>query len=131
MKEAAICVAIIFGSITLFVLSLYTVRYRITRRFLKVTWLGVPVRLVRLTHIAHVGFNYVPWAELWVSTLRTGNRRLVIHKRFGLLFKHLIITPRHHFVFKAELDRALKQLPSTHSTALPATASGASAPNRL
>jgi hypothetical protein len=73
---------------------------------------------MRLKNIAHVGFNYVPWAELWVSTLRVGNRRLVIHKRFGLLFKHVIITPRNHFVFKAEMDRALKRAPSAASTSL-------------
>jgi hypothetical protein len=115
MKEAAFGLAIFFGVLILLTLSIYTIRYRVMRQFLMITWLGLPVRLLRLRNIAHVGFNYVPWAEMWVNTLRVGNRRLVIHKRFGLLFRHVVITPRHHFVFKGELDRVLKQLPSAQS----------------
>ncbi|HEY2952801.1 MAG TPA: hypothetical protein VGK40_09470 [Verrucomicrobiae bacterium] len=128
MKEAAIVLAICFGVLILFLLTMVTIRYRITRRFLKITWLGLPVRLMRLNNIARVGFNYVPWAEMWVNTLRVGNRRLVIHKRFGLLFKHVVITPRNHFVFKAEMDRVLRQPPSAQSTVKDESAPGASAP---
>ena len=129
MKEAAIVLAIFFGGLVLVILSMFTIRYRVTRRFLKITWLGLPLRLVRLKNIARVGFNNVPWAEMWVNTLRTGNRRLVIHKRFGLLFKHVVITPRNHFVFKAEMDRVLKQLPSAQATAVTESAPGASPAN--
>ena len=107
-----------FGAVVVLMLSLVTIRYRITRRFLKITWLGLPVRLMRLTNIAHIGFTPVFWAEKWPNTFKPGNRRLVIQKRSGL-FKHLVITPRNHFVFKAEMDKAMKELqvPGAYGTA--------------
>lgn len=81
------------------------IRYRITPRHLVVTWLGVPVRWVRLDKIRSVGTTPVWWAERWPNTLRWRGRYLVVRKN-GWLFHHMIITPSHPFVFRAELLRA-------------------------
>ncbi len=118
MRDLALILAGCFGVMILLILSTVTIRYHVTRRFLKITWLGLPVRLVRLKNIAHIGSSPVFWAEKWPNAFKPGNRRLVLLKRSGLI-KHLVITPKNHFVFKAELDKAMKhlQVPAVYGTA--------------
>ena len=111
MREVAVYLAIGFGVIGLLTLSLLTVRYRVNGRFLRISWLGVPIRWVRLTNIRQIGTHRVFWAERWFNTFSPSKRYLVLRKRSGLL-KHLIITPRNQFVFKAELERARDRLPA-------------------
>lgn len=86
-------------------LAILGIQYRITPRHLVVTWLGVPVRWVRLDKIRSVGTTPVRWAERWPNALRWRGRYLVVRKS-GWLFQHMIITPRNPFVFRAELLRA-------------------------
>src|SRR5438477_9031391 len=94
--------------LALLVGSIFTIRYRITRRYLKIVWLWlIPIRLIRLSNIKYVSPKPVFWAEKWYNTFNVRNRWMVITKRRGL-FKEVVISPRNPFVFKAELDRACK-----------------------
>jgi hypothetical protein len=102
-------IALVIGGVLacaiLAVLAILAINYRVTARHLQVTWLGIPIRSVRLEHIRNIGTVPVFWAERWPNTFSVGNRYLVIRKR-GWLFRHLIITPKNPFVFRAELVRA-------------------------
>ena len=87
--------------------SITTIRYHIKPCHLQISWLGLPLRRIRLDTIVSITHRSVFWAERWYNTLSAGNRMLVINRRRGL-FRNLIITPRNQLVFKAELDRASK-----------------------
>ena len=87
--------------------SIITIHYHITSTHLKITWLGIPVRWLRLDDIKYVSTKRCFWAERWYNTLFVSNRLLVIHRRKGL-YKAFIITPKNPFVFKAELYQARK-----------------------
>jgi len=119
MREIAIYAAIGMGILVLLILSVVTVRYRITQRFMVILWLGMPVRWVRLSNIKQITVQRLIWTERWFNSLTPGNRYLLIEKNFGLLFRHLSITPKNHMVFKADLERARSQLmagPSENSS---------------
>ena len=47
----------------------------------------------------------VLFAEPWYNTIRSANRVLVIHRHSGRC-RNLVITPRHRFMFRAELLHA-------------------------
>lgn len=102
-------IVLVVGGVLLFaalcVLAVLAINYRITARYLQVTWLGIPIRWVRLDKIRNIGTAPVFWAERWPNTWNPGNRRLAIRKR-GWLFRCMIITPKNPFVFRAELMRA-------------------------
>jgi hypothetical protein len=85
--------------------SIKTIRYRITRKFLIISWLGLPVRWFRLSNIAHVTPERFAWAEPWFNAFRTRHRILTIHRRRGI-FRRICISPTNRFVFRAELNRA-------------------------
>ncbi len=123
MREIAIHVAIGFGVLILLILSKATIRYRVTRRFLRISWLGLPVRWVRLKNIRQILTQRVSWAERWVNSFKPSNRYLLIRKHSGL-FKNLVITPKNHMVFKADLERARSQLAS------PGIPTGGTSPTR-
>jgi hypothetical protein len=105
MRELAITFLFVLAGLVLLALSVNTVNYRITARSLVITWLGLPVRWVRLSNIKQITSQRVFWAEKWVNSFSPGNRYLLIQKRSGLI-KNLVITPKNHFVFKADLERA-------------------------
>jgi hypothetical protein len=112
----ALCVSAI-----LLLWSATSIRYHLTAKHLKVTWLGLPVRFLALQDIKHISHRPVFWAERWPSTLFDSRRMLVIRRRGGL-FKHFVITPKYPFEFKASLEHARKRsLPG-------APGSGASTP---
>ncbi len=92
------------------VFSVVTIRYRITKCHLVISWLGIPVRWMRLKNIKQITVQRIFWAEKWFNSLSPGNRYLLIEKNFGLLFKNMAITPKNHMVFKAELERARRLL---------------------
>jgi len=102
-------VGLVVGGVSLLaaliVIAVLAVNYRVTARYLQVTWFGLPIRWVRLDKVRNIGTTSVFWAEHWPNTFQVGNRRLVIRKR-GLIFKNLVITPKNPFVFRAELVRA-------------------------
>jgi hypothetical protein len=99
----------LFGSVGFVLWSITTIRYHITPRSLKVTYLGLPVRWIRLANIKSVTTKRIFWAERWYNTLSVGNRFLVIRRGRGL-FKHLIISPKNPMVFRADLIRARDEI---------------------
>jgi len=109
MRDLAIQLAIGFGCVVLLALSKVTILYRISPRRLVIRWLGIPVRWVRLTNIVHIGLQRTFWAERWINSFSPGNRHLLIRRRSGLC-RNLVISPKNHFVFKAELERARSRL---------------------
>ncbi len=116
MRENAIHAAIGFVILMFLILSKTTIRYHVTARWLRISWLGLPVRWVRLKNIRQILSQRVFWAERWANTLSPTNRYLLIRKYSGL-FKNLVITPRNHMVFKAELERRRSQLLSSPAPA--------------
>lgn len=89
-------------------LSLKTIRYRIGSKFLVISWLGIPVRWLRLNNIAHVTPERFAWSERWFNAFRVRHRVLTIHRKTGLIRK-ICISPANRFVFRAELNRAREQ----------------------
>ncbi len=93
-------------------------RYQITPRHLKITLFGLCLRRIALNEIESVSKRRPSgWAENWWSTLRPNHRMLVIRRRCGLR-KHLLITPKNRYIFKADLERAIAKGTSApeHST---------------
>jgi hypothetical protein len=88
--------------------SIKTIRYRIGSKFLIITWLGIPLRWIRLTNIAHVTPERFAWAERWFNAFRVRHRVLTVHRRHGLV-RRISISPPNRFVFRAELNRAREQ----------------------
>jgi hypothetical protein len=104
IKVAAVIIGVpVVGMLP--VLAIWAVNYRITPRCLVVTWLGIPVRWVRLENIHSIGTTPCFWAERWPCVLSPMGRYLVIRKHHGL-FKNMVVTPRNPFVFRAEVYRA-------------------------
>ena len=89
-------------------LSTKSIRYRIGSKYLVISWLGIPVRWVRLANIAHVTPERFAWSERWFNAFRVRHRVLTIHRRTGLIRK-ICISPANRFVFRAELNRAREQ----------------------
>ncbi len=86
------------------------IRYRITARHLQIRLFGLPIRRVRLDNIKYLGTHPVFFAEKWPNAWFVSHHRfLVIQKKCGLI-KNLVITPKHRYVFKAELDHARRAL---------------------
>jgi hypothetical protein len=95
---------LIFGLI----FCLRRVNYQVGRKHLKVTILGIPVRRVRLDNIRNIHTRKPRFAERWYNMLfPTLDRILVIEKRRGLV-KCFVITPEQRYVFRSELDRAIR-----------------------
>jgi len=117
LKIAAVIVGVpLVGA--LLVSTVLAVSYRITRRYLVIRWVGIPIRWVRLEKIRSVGTAPVFWAERWPNALSAQGRYLVVRKD-GWLFKNLVITPKTPFVFRAELYRARDALLQTSKTPEP------------
>lgn len=105
-------VQIVGGLIALIVVVLLIIpliRYRITKRWLLITVFGVPVRWVSLKNIRYITDHAKEFAESWPNTHSPKTRILFIRKRRGL-FRTLKITPLKRFVFKADLEKAIRAL---------------------
>lgn len=81
--------------------------YQITQSHLEVTWLGVPIRKIRLSDIESVSKRRRRWAENWRNTWRPRHRRLVIRRKTGL-FKEFVITPVYRYEFRSQLKAAIE-----------------------
>jgi hypothetical protein len=105
-------VLLILGWLGLFGWALFLVtriRYQIGPRHLKITLCGLPLRRIAFGNIRAVHTHKLRFAEKWYNMLLpTFDRFLVIDKRRGL-FPSVIITPEMRYVFKAELDRAIRR----------------------
>lgn len=117
-REWGPIVVVILAWLALIVMLLFLLKqvdYRIGPRHLIVTILGIPVRRVRLDNIRNVhtpGPKRKPkFAERWHNTLHpikpSFDRFLVIERRRGWI-KRFVITPEQRYVFKNELDRAIR-----------------------
>jgi hypothetical protein len=96
------------GLVVILLFLLSRIDYRIGPKHLKVTLLGIPIRRLRLDNIRNIHTRRVRVAEKWHNQLfAKPDRILVIEKRRGL-FKSFVITPEQRFVFKMELDRAIR-----------------------
>ena len=102
--------------------SMRAIRYEITATHLRITWLGIPVRWLRLDEIKYVSSKGCFWAERWYNTFFVRRHLLVIHRRKGL-HKTVMITPKNPYVFKTELYQARKiaMPPLSKSTSLSQT----------
>jgi hypothetical protein len=83
--------------------------YRIGPKSVFITLFGIPVRRVRLDNIRHISSRRGGFCESWANVLFVKRDRiLIIEKRRGV-FKRLMITPVQRYVFKAALDRAIRE----------------------
>ena len=90
-------------------LSIRAIDYQVTMTHLKVKWLGVPVRRIRLDDIRHIGNKPVFLAERWASAPFDPGRLLVIRRRRGL-FRNFVITPARPYEFRFRMFQAIKAL---------------------
>ena len=101
--------------------SATSVRYQITPRHLRVTWLGLPIRWIALAdikHVTHISQRSVVWAERWPNVLFENRRTLILRRRRGLL-KDFVITPKYPFEFKATLEQAVLAQKGGNQVTLP------------
>jgi len=83
--------------------------YRIGPKAVIITLFGLPVRRIRLDNIRHISSRRTGFCESWPNVLLIKRDRiLVIEKRRGLS-KRVLITPVQRYVFKAALDRAIRE----------------------
>ena len=86
--------------------------YEISRECLRVTWLGIRVRQLRLKDIDSVSKRRKFASENWSNTWRPRHRILVIRKRSGLR-KDFVITPSYRYQFRNQLESAIEKHQST------------------
>lgn len=85
------------------------IRYRVGSRHVKVLLFGICIRRLALGNIESVSKRPGSGlAERWHSTMRPKHRLLVLRKKRGL-FKNFIITPKNRYVFRTDVERALRR----------------------
>jgi hypothetical protein len=95
--------------IFLFVWLMTRIRYRIGSRHVKVLLFGICIRRVALANIDSVSKRRGDgWAEHWWSTVHPKHRMLVLRRRRGL-WRNFVITPKNRYIFRADLERALRR----------------------
>src|SRR5215472_87038 len=86
------------------------IRYRVGSRHVKVLLFGVCLRRVALTSIESVSKRRTDgWSEHWWSTMRPKHRMLVLRRHRGLC-RNFVITPKNRYVFKTDVERALRRV---------------------
>ena len=80
-------------------------RYAVEPPYLKINWLGLTLRRIRLDDIKGISTRPVWFAERWRNTFHSADRRLVIRRRTGWC-RNFVITPRHRYMFRAEMLNA-------------------------
>lgn len=101
--------AALVALILVYLVAIPLIRYRITAQWLLITLLGVPLRWVSLRNIRFISDHAKEACEPWPNTHSPKTRMLIVRKRRGL-FRNLMITPQKRFVFKAELEKAIRAL---------------------
>jgi hypothetical protein len=97
----------------LFLWMITRIRYRIGSRHVKVILFGVCLRRVALANIDSISKRPGQgWTEHWWSTTHPKHRVLVIRRRRGL-FKNFVITPKNRYIFKTDLERAVRRVGGT------------------
>jgi len=105
-----VLLACLFLSGVLLCLTLQ-VRYRIGDSALEITLFGFCVRRIPFSNIRRIARGRGGWSELWPNTLKPGRRIMLIERRSGWP-RYIMITPRHPFAFKGELEQAMGLRPS-------------------
>jgi len=110
IKIVVYCSLGVLIGILLFLWLVRQIRYRIGSRHVKVILFGIALRRVALANIETVSKRCADgWSEHWWSTMKPKHRMLVLRRRRGL-FKNFVITPRNRYVFKTDLERALRRV---------------------
>jgi hypothetical protein len=109
--EILLMVAGVMAAAGLLVWSAASIRYHITSTHLKISWLGLPVRRLRLDDIKRIGARPVVWAERWPNCWDRG--RMLILRRHTGLFRNFVITPRFPYEFRNSLEQARKAFPGS------------------
>src|ERR1044072_3372653 len=108
-KILVFCALCVLVAILLFLWIMTRIRYRIGSRHVKVLLFGITIRRIALTSIEGGSKRRGDgWAEHWSSTMHPKHRTLVIRRNRGLC-KNVIITPKNRYVFKTDLERALRR----------------------
>jgi hypothetical protein len=109
MKTAVIVVPGLLAGALGFVWLMTRLRYHISRRHVKITLLGICLRRIALEDIHYVTKRRPNgWTEHWWNTIQPKHRTLVIRRYRGLC-RNVEITPRNRYVFKTDLERAIKR----------------------
>jgi hypothetical protein len=79
--------------------------YKITDSHFMVFWLGMPVRSIPLESIKSVSSRPNAWVENWSNVPFSQGRRVCLHLTRGL-FKCLVVTPVHPYVFRTKIQQS-------------------------
>jgi hypothetical protein len=110
MKIFVFCSLGVLVGILLFVWLVTRIRYRIGSRHVKVLLFGLCLRRVALVNIESISKRRGDgWAENWSSTLHPKHRMLVLRRRRGL-FRNFVVTPKNRYIFKTDLERAMRRV---------------------
>ena len=107
MKLAFYCIGATGPILLLLIWAMTRIEYRIGSRYLAVRLFGMTLRRLPLGEI-RTAHKRDPRgaAERWYNTFRTSHRLLTI-ERSGGVRRYFCITPRHRYVFLAELRKAV------------------------
>lgn len=107
-KPLFVLVTVWLALVILAFISIKRIGYRIGKKYFMVTLYGIPVRWISFDNIRTIHPHRTRFSEKWRNQIFSSNDRvLTIAKRTGIL-KHLEISPEQRYVFKAELDRAIR-----------------------
>lgn len=110
MKMVVFCALGLLLAAFLFVGVVTRVRYRIGSKHLKVLLFGVCIRRLPLLHVDSISKRKGEGlTEYWWSTFRPKHRLLVVRRKRGL-FRNFGITPKNRYIFKTDLERALRRV---------------------
>jgi hypothetical protein len=113
MKIFVFCALGVLVASFVFVWLVTRIRYRIGSRHVKVLLFGIPFRRLAIADIDSVSKRRGDGlSEHWPSTFRPKHRVLVLRRRRGLL-RNFVITPKNRYVFKTDLERAMRRVNGT------------------
>jgi hypothetical protein len=109
IEIAVFCALALLVGVLAAIALMTRIRYRVGSRHVKVLLFGVCIRRLALRNIESVSKRPGSGlAERWHSTMRPKHRMLVLRKKRGL-FKNFIITPKNRYVFRTDVERALRR----------------------
>jgi hypothetical protein len=109
MKIFVFCALGVLLAAFVFVWLITRVRYRIGSKHVKVLLFGVCIRRVALSSIESVSKRRRDGlAEHWWSTMKPKHRMLVLRRHRGLC-RNFVVTPKNRYIFKTDLERAMRR----------------------
>jgi hypothetical protein len=84
------------------------IRYSIGQNHLKVLLFGIPIRRLNLDNIRHIHGRKTKFAERWSNMVITRHDRVLVMEKHRGLIKQFLITPDKRYVFRADLERAIR-----------------------